>query len=215
MFPCSCQVVAENRLTTWLLGTSQPISVMLPTHRFSSSKAGLLSWLSKRPSFLLNNLVIRWLGLTCVVFGFIWFAGPRLANSMSLGFEYPPLPNPAPPSHIQRPSNPPHQPTKQEQDVWEPRKNEVRDAFKHAWSGYKSIAYPNDELLSLSGGTSNKFVLFPLSLHCVEFFSKRFNGWGVTLFDSLSTMWIMGLRDEFAEAVDSIRDLQFHATKVN
>ena len=43
---------------------------------------------------------------------------------------------------------------------------------------------------------------------------KRYNGWGVTLFDSLDTMWIMGLKDEFTEAVDSIRDLQFHATKV-
>ena len=27
-------------------------------------------------------------------------------------------------------------------------------------------------------------------------------------------MWIMGLRDEFTDAVDSIRDFQFHATKV-
>jgi len=88
------------------------------------------------------------------------------------------------------------QPTNGEQAFWEPKKNEVRDAFKHAWSGYRSMAYPNDELLSLSGGKSNKY-----------------NGWGVTLFDSLDTMWIMGLRDEFADAVHAIRDVQFHATK--
>ena len=49
---------------------------------------------------------------------------------------------------------------------------------------------------------------------CVDLLLKRYNGWGVTLFDSLSTMWVMGLRDEFTEAVDSIRDLQFHATNV-
>ena len=44
---------------------------------------------------------------------------------------------------------------------------------------------------------------------------SRYNGWGVTIFDSLDTMWIMGLQDEFKEAVDGIRDLQFLATKVN
>jgi Glycosyl hydrolase family 47 len=49
----------------------------------------------------------------------------------------------------------------------------------------------------------------------VSFFTKRFSGWSVTLFDSLSTMWIMGLREEFDEAVDSIRDIQFNITKVN
>lgn len=43
---------------------------------------------------------------------------------------------------------------------------------------------------------------------------KRYNGWGVTLFDSLDTMWIMGLREDFEDAVNSIRDVQFRATKV-
>ena len=61
----------------------------------------------------------------------------------------------------------------------------------------------------------SSLFLFLLSFKFFLFCKKRFNGWGVTLFDSLSTMWIMGLRDEFEEAVDSIRDLQFHATKVN
>jgi hypothetical protein len=37
------------------------------------------------------------------------------------------------------------------------RRNEVRDPFKHAWSGSRNRAYPNDELLSLSGGKSNFF----------------------------------------------------------
>ena len=57
-------------------------------------------------------------------------------------------------------------------------------------------------------------LLFSLSFFSLIFSTKSFNGWSVTLFDSLSTMWIMGLRDDFEEAVDSIRDLQFHATKV-
>ena len=135
-----------------------------------------------------------------------------MADSLSLG--YPP-PNSALAPHLERPLNPPPKPTKEEQDVWEPRKNEVRNAFKHAWSGYKSIAYPNDELLSLSGGASNKLRSFSsfIYFHLI-FFTKSYNGWGVTLFDSLSTMWIMGLRDEFEEAVDHIRDIQFSASRV-
>ena len=49
-----------------------------------------------------------------------------------------------------------------------------------------------------------------------SFFKKKsYNGWGVTLFDSLDTLWIMGLRDEFADAVDGVRDFQFRATRVS
>jgi mannosyl-oligosaccharide alpha-1,2-mannosidase len=140
--------------------------MLLPIHRLLSSKAGIFSCLTKRPSFLLNKSVIRWIALACILIAFIGFGlgGPRLSNYLDLGpfqFEYPPPLAP----HLERPLNPPPQPTKEEQAVWEPRKDEVREAFKHAWSGYKTIAYPNDELLSISGGTSNKlrsslFILF-------------------------------------------------------
>jgi len=41
-------------------------------------------------------------------------------------------------------------------DVWDSRKEEVKEAFKHAWKGYKAKAFPNDELLAVSGGSSNK-----------------------------------------------------------
>ena len=46
-------------------------------------------------------------------------------------------------------------------------------------------------------------------------FYIRYNGWGVTLFDSLDTLWIMGLWDEFSEPGNLIRDFQFHATRVS
>ena len=136
--------------------------MLLPIHRLSSSKAGLFSCLTKRPSFFLNKLIIRWIALACLAIAFIWFGGPRLADSLSLGSSSPSNSDLAP--HLERPLRPPPQPTKEDQDVWDPRKNEVRNAFKHAWSGYKSIAYPNDELLSLSGGTSNKLRSFCLFL---------------------------------------------------
>ncbi|XP_008322499.1 endoplasmic reticulum mannosyl-oligosaccharide 1,2-alpha-mannosidase isoform X2 [Cynoglossus semilaevis] len=58
----------------------------------------------------------------------------------------------------------------------------VRDAFRHAWKGYKSYAWGHDELKPIS---------------------KTFGEWfglGLTLIDSLDTMWIMGLKEEFEEA---------------
>jgi hypothetical protein len=61
------------------------------THHFPS-KAGLFSCLTKRPLFLLSQLIIRWLALACVLLAFIWFEGPLIADSLSLGFVYTPDP---------------------------------------------------------------------------------------------------------------------------
>ena len=151
-------------------------SICLSSIDLLSSMTGLFFCMIKRPSFFLNKLIIRWITFACIAtIAFMWFGGPRLATSLSLGpygFEYP-QPSSALAPHLERPSKPPPQPTKEEQDVWEPRKNEVRNAFKHAWSGYKSFAYPNDELLSISGGTSNKlsfFSFFPFSFFPLIFF---------------------------------------------
>ncbi|XP_073680864.1 endoplasmic reticulum mannosyl-oligosaccharide 1,2-alpha-mannosidase [Garra rufa] len=58
----------------------------------------------------------------------------------------------------------------------------VREAFRHAWKGYKAFAWGHDELK-------------PLSKTHGEWF-----GLGLTLIDALDTMWILGLKDEFAEA---------------
>ncbi|XP_016346737.1 endoplasmic reticulum mannosyl-oligosaccharide 1,2-alpha-mannosidase-like [Sinocyclocheilus anshuiensis] len=58
----------------------------------------------------------------------------------------------------------------------------VREAFRHAWNGYKAFAWGHDELK-------------PLSKTHGEWF-----GLGLTLIDALDTMWILGLKDEFAEA---------------
>ncbi|KAF8628837.1 hypothetical protein AX17_005897 [Amanita inopinata Kibby_2008] len=70
---------------------------------------------------------------------------------------------------------------------WPKRKEQVKSAYKHALTGYMERAFPNDELAPLSGGFTNKY-----------------NGWGVSLFDSLDTMWIMGLYDEFNQALEHV-----------
>jgi mannosyl-oligosaccharide alpha-1,2-mannosidase len=52
-----------------------------------------------------------------------------------------------------------------------------------------------DEVTPLSGTTRNGF-----------------GGWGATLVDSLDTLWIMGLREEFEEAVSAVMQINFETT---
>ena len=125
---------------------------------FIISKNGFPFCLDKR--FILNKLIIRWIAL---ISAFIWFAGPYLADSLTVA-SWICLPQPnLPLTHLHLPSNPPPEPPQDEQaEIWELRKIEVRNAFGHAWSGYKNNAFPNDELSSLSESNPNKFVLFKL-----------------------------------------------------
>ncbi|KXN74962.1 glycoside hydrolase family 47 protein [Conidiobolus coronatus NRRL 28638] len=76
------------------------------------------------------------------------------------------------------------------------KKEAVKRAFLHAWNGYKKYAWGSDEVRPIS----NRSV------------SDRFQGWGVTIVDSLSTLWLMGLKDEFYEAVNKIDDVDFTKT---
>ncbi|XP_070286342.1 endoplasmic reticulum mannosyl-oligosaccharide 1,2-alpha-mannosidase isoform X1 [Myotis yumanensis] len=62
------------------------------------------------------------------------------------------------------------------------RQQAVIDAFRHAWAGYRKFAWGHDELRPVSKSFSEWF------------------GLGLTLVDSLDTMWILGLRKEFGEA---------------
>ena len=129
----------------------------LPVHRSLPSDADFTSSLSKWSSFVRKNLNVRWLTFACVVIAVIWF-GDLWSHGLgrSERFLHPWDTNTVA-SHLHRPSTVPPPPTKEEQDIWEPRKNEVRNALKHAWTGYKSLAYPSDELLPVSGGRSDKF----------------------------------------------------------
>ncbi|KAJ2048190.1 hypothetical protein H4S04_003981, partial [Coemansia sp. S16] len=64
------------------------------------------------------------------------------------------------------------------------RRSAVRDAMKHAWSGYHKYAFGHDELLPVSNKSNDKW-----------------GGWGVTLIDALDTLYIMELYDEFNQGV--------------
>uniref|UniRef100_A0AAR2JSY4 alpha-1,2-Mannosidase n=1 Tax=Pygocentrus nattereri TaxID=42514 RepID=A0AAR2JSY4_PYGNA len=62
------------------------------------------------------------------------------------------------------------------------RAEAVREAFRHAWKGYKAFAWGHDELK-------------PISKTHGEWF-----GLGLTLIDALDTMWILDLKEEFEES---------------
>jgi hypothetical protein len=65
------------------------------------------------------------------------------------------------------------------------RQDTVRGAIRHTWTGYKAHAWGQDNLNPVSGrGSSGGF------------------GHAVTMVDSLDTLWIAGMKEEFKEAAD-------------
>ncbi|KAI0773224.1 glycoside hydrolase [Trametes elegans] len=94
---------------------------------------------------------------------------------------FPPPPPPGgPPTHT-RPAS-----------KWSERADSVKDAFSHAYRGYTEYAGSQDELLPVSNGSVNNF-----------------NGWRLTMVDSLDTMLIMGLHEEFLQTVPLISNMTF------
>ena len=45
--------------------------------------------------------------------------------------------------------------------------------------------------------------------------NSSFNGWGLTLIDSLDTMWIMGLQNEFEDSLSTVANLNFTQDEVH
>lgn len=75
------------------------------------------------------------------------------------------------------------------------RQKAVKDAMIHTWKGYRQNAWLHDELLPVT-----------------KYFRDPFAGWGATLVDALDTLWIMGLEDEFLEAVEAVGKIDFTTT---
>ena len=80
----------------------------------------------------------------------------------------------------------------------EEKQDKIRKVFLFSWAGYKKKAWSQDELSPISGRYRNPF-----------------NGWGATLVDSLDTLWMMGLKDEFEEAVEAVRTIDFTTSARN
>lgn len=69
------------------------------------------------------------------------------------------------------------------------RQQTVKEAFQRSWKAYKEHAWLKDEVTPISGKSKDTF-----------------GGWGATLVDSLDTLWIMGLKEEFEEAVQAVHE---------
>ncbi|EME48286.1 glycoside hydrolase family 47 protein [Dothistroma septosporum NZE10] len=67
-----------------------------------------------------------------------------------------------------------------------PRQAAVKATFEKCWKTYKQHAWMKDEVTPINGN-----------------FKDTFGGWAATLVDSLDTLWIMDLKEEFEEAVEA------------
>ncbi|KAM0427246.1 hypothetical protein ACHAPT_007676 [Fusarium lateritium] len=75
------------------------------------------------------------------------------------------------------------------------RQKAVRDEFLRSYRSYKQYAWMNDELMPISAMGKNNF-----------------GGWAATLVDSLDTLWIMDLKEEFSEAAQAAATLDWGKT---
>ncbi|KAF2180611.1 glycoside hydrolase family 47 protein [Zopfia rhizophila CBS 207.26] len=82
--------------------------------------------------------------------------------------------------------------TSSQKSLRERRRVAVRNEFKRSWDSYKIAAWTKDELKPVSNQGYDTF-----------------GGWGATLVDALDTLWIMGLKKEFYEAVEAIARIDF------
>ncbi|KAI1771816.1 glycoside hydrolase family 47 protein [Hypoxylon cercidicola] len=72
----------------------------------------------------------------------------------------------------------------------------VEDSFKHSWNGYKKYAWGHDEIKPVTGKHKDPF-----------------GGWAATLVDSLDSLWLLGMKDDFELAVKACNDIDFSTTE--
>ena len=81
------------------------------------------------------------------------------------------------------------------------RREKIKAAMEHAWGGYKKYAFGEDEVHPISGNSGRTSGMMN------SMWGQESNsGIGITLIDSLDTLWIMGMKKEFWEARDWVRD---------
>jgi mannosyl-oligosaccharide alpha-1,2-mannosidase len=81
--------------------------------------------------------------------------------------------------------------TEREKKTREDRKEAVKQAFMRSWKAYKEHAWGHDEFSAITA------------------FKDHWGGWGITLVDAMDTLLIMGLDDEFRDAVEFCKTNDF------
>ncbi|KAK4447730.1 family 47 putative glycoside hydrolase [Podospora aff. communis PSN243] len=71
----------------------------------------------------------------------------------------------------------------------------IKAEAKKAWTGYRTYAWGHDEVRPVSKGPHDPFC-----------------GWAATLVDALDTLWIMGMKKEFEEALEAVKEIDFSTT---
>ncbi|KAH8909279.1 family 47 glycosyl hydrolase [Coniochaeta sp. PMI_546] len=79
-----------------------------------------------------------------------------------------------------------------EAQIRQDRRRAVLERTRKDWNSYRKYAWKRDALLPLSAKGRDQF-----------------SGWAATLVDSLDTLWIMGLKEEFDEAVAAVAEIDF------
>ena len=136
-------------------------------------------------------------------------AGPPLSNSPPIHWSRMPDHFPVPSeSIIPLPTGKPlsipkiqftfEEESNEERVVRESRLGEIKEAFEHSWAGYKKHAWLQDELVPVNGSARNPFC-----------------SWGATLVDALDTLWIMGMEEEFTDATNAVRQIDFTTSPRN
>ncbi|RYC57274.1 hypothetical protein CHU98_g8932 [Xylaria longipes] len=77
-------------------------------------------------------------------------------------------------------------------ELREARQQQVKAEMERGWAGYWKYAKGHDELSPVS-----------------KRFRDPFCGWAATLVDSLDTLWIMGMEDEFKDALLEVEKIDF------
>lgn len=85
----------------------------------------------------------------------------------------------------------------QQRELRVKRQQVIKETFSRCWSSYKEHAWMADELEPVSGGKRNPF-----------------GGWAATLVDSLDTLWILDMQDEFRDAVAAVDEIDFTHTNL-
>ncbi|KAF8847512.1 class I alpha-mannosidase [Acephala macrosclerotiorum] len=159
-----------------------------------------------------NRRVTRVLGVACFLLVVIFFIKDSGLGKPKFEFNYIPIPlrperfpiDPATTIRLSR-----HSPRKipkiqyvlipessSDKRLRESRLAEVKGEFLHAWNGYKKEAWGHDELRPIECG-----------------FKSPFCGWAATMVDSLDTLWIMGLEEEFELSLVDLRNIDFTNTQ--
>ncbi|KAF8509918.1 glycoside hydrolase [Gautieria morchelliformis] len=135
--------------------------------------------------------------LSAAVLFLVYYSDAPYTYGRMPGRPRPPRP-PYPPFHPPKLDDitPPHLDTDSDlasQLLWSSRATSIKEAFVRAYHSYETYApFPADELQPISNRSA-----------------RTFNGWGVTMVDSLDTMLLLGLEDEFQRAVSHVATLNF------